>query len=60
MDIKTLLSFIQQSLELRISKQWFFYSTVTKTKDIKTMVSFIQLSLEVRMTKQWFLLFNSY
>jgi hypothetical protein len=54
-----MVSFIQHSLELRISKQWFFHSTVTRTKDIKTMVSFFQQSLEVRMSKQWFLLFNS-
>ena len=52
--------FIQQSLELRISKQWFFYSTVTRTKDIKTKVSFFQQSLELRISKQWFLLFNNH
>jgi hypothetical protein len=49
-----MVSFIQQSLELRMSKQWFllfnsqnkgyqhngfFYSTVTRTEDIKTIVS---------------------
>ena len=66
-----MVSFIQQSLELRISKQWFllfnshwtkgyqhsrvFYLTVTRTKDIKTMVSFIQQSLEQRISKQWFI-----
>jgi hypothetical protein len=60
--------FIQQSLELRISKQWvfsskshynkrfqnngLFYSTVTGTKDIKTIVYFIQQSLELRISKQ--------
>jgi hypothetical protein len=55
-----MVSFIQQSLELSISKQWFFYSTVTRTKDNKTMVSFIQQSLELRISKQWFLLFNSH
>ena len=43
--------FIQQSLELRISKQWLFYSTVNRTKDIKTIVSFIQQSLELRISK---------
>ena len=52
--------FIQQSLELRISKQWFFYSTVTRTKDIKTKVSFFQQSLELRISKQLFILFNSH
>ena len=51
-----MVSFIQQSLELRISNQWFllfnshqnkgyqinglFYLTVTRTKDIKTMFFF--------------------
>ena len=60
--------FIQQSLELRISKQWFllfnshqncgyqnnglFYPIVTRTKDIKLMVSFIQQSIELRISKQ--------
>ena len=53
-------SFIQQSLELRISIQCFFYSTVTRTKDIKTKVSFMLQSLELRKSKQWFLLFNSH
>ena len=73
-DIKTMVYFIQQSLEQRISKQWvslfnshqnkgyqnngIFYSTVTRTKDIKTMVSFIQQSLELMISKQWFLLFK--
>jgi hypothetical protein len=38
-----------QSLELRISKQRFFYTAVTRTEDIKTMVSFIQQSLEQRI-----------
>ena len=68
--------FIQQSLELRISTQWFilstshqnkgyqhngvFYSAVTRTKDIKTMVSFIQQSLELRISTQWFILSNSH
>ena len=55
-----MVSFIQQSLELRISKQWFFYSAVTRTEDIKTMVSFIQQSLERRISKQWFLLFYNH
>ena len=71
-----MVSFIQQSLELWISKQWFilsnshknkgyqnngfFYSTVNRAKDIKTMVSFIQQSLEQCISKQWFLLFNSH
>ena len=55
-----MVSFIQQSLELRISKQRLFYPTVTRTKDIKTMVSFIQQSIELRISKQWFLLFNSH
>jgi hypothetical protein len=40
---------IQQSIEQRISKQWLFYSTVTRTKDIKTMVSFILQSLDLRI-----------
>jgi hypothetical protein len=40
---------IQQSIEQRISKQWLFYSAVTRTKDIKTMVSFILQSLELRI-----------
>jgi hypothetical protein len=69
-----MVSFLQQSLELRISNQWFilfnshynkgyqhngvFYSMVTRTKDMNTMVSFIQPSLELRISKQWFLLFN--
>jgi hypothetical protein len=55
-----MMYFIQQSLELRISKQRLFYPTVTSTKDIKTMVSFIQHSLELRISKQWFILFNSH
>ena len=55
-----MVSFIQQSLELRISKQWFFYSAVTRTEDIKTMVSFIQQSLELRISKQWAILFSSH
>jgi hypothetical protein len=62
-----MVSFIQQTLELRISNQWFllfnshqnkgyqhngvFYSTVTRTKDIKSMVYFIQQSLELRVLK---------
>ena len=54
-----MVSFIQGSLELRISKQSFLL-TVTRTKDINTMVSFIQQSLELRISKQWFLLFNSH
>ena len=69
-------SFIQLSIELRISKQWFllfnshynrgyqnngfFYSIVTRTEDMKAMVSFIQQSLEQRISKQWFILFNSH
>jgi hypothetical protein len=68
--------FIQQSLKLRISKQWLplsnsnqnkgyqhnglFYSTVTRTNDMITMVSFILQSLELTISKQWFLLFNSH
>jgi hypothetical protein len=44
--------FIQQSLGLRISKQCFFYSAVTRTKDMKTMNSFIQQSPEERISKQ--------
>ena len=59
-DIKTMVYFILQSLELRVSKQWVFYSAVTRTKDIKTMVSFIQQSLELWISKQWFILFNSH
>ena len=55
-----MVSFIQQSLELRISKQCFCYPTVTRTADIKTMVSFIQQALELRISKQWYLLFNSH
>ena len=55
-----MVSFIQQSLELRISKQWFFYSAVTRTEDIKTIVSFIQQSLEHRISKQFFLLFYNH
>jgi hypothetical protein len=70
-----MVSFIQQSLELRISKQWFFYSAFTRTKDIKTMVYFIQVtrakdiktmisfilqSLELRISKQWVILFSSH
>jgi hypothetical protein len=62
-----MVSFILQSLELRISKQWFiltnshlnkghqnngfFYSVVTRTEDIKTMGYFIQHSLELRISK---------
>jgi hypothetical protein len=69
------VSFIQQSLELRISKQWFiltnsletkgyqnngfFYFAVTRTIYILTMVSFIQQSLELGISKQWFILFKS-
>ena len=69
-------SFIQQSLELMISKQWFllfnnhynweyqnnglFYSKVTRTQDINTMVYFIQQSLEQRISTQWCLLFSSH
>ena len=55
-----MVSFIQQSLELRISKQWILYSTVTRPKDINTVVSFIQQSLELRISKQWFILSNSH
>jgi hypothetical protein len=55
-----MMSFIQQSLELRISKQWFFYTAITRTEDIKTMVYFIQQSLELRISKQWSVLFNSH
>jgi hypothetical protein len=71
-----MVSFIQQSLELRISNQGFllfnshqnkgyqhndvFYSTVTGTNDIKSMVYFIQQSLELRISKQWFILFSSH
>jgi hypothetical protein len=55
-----MVSFIQQSLELRISKHGFFYSTVTRTKDIKTILYLIQQSLELRISKQWSLLFNSH
>ena len=55
-----MVSFIQQSLELRISNQWFLYSTVTRTKNINTMVHFIQQSLELRIPNQWFILFNSH
>ena len=58
-DINTMVSFIQGSLELRITKQ-IFVSTVTKTKDINTMVSFIQQSLVLRISTQWCLLFNSH
>ena len=47
--------FIQQSLELKISKHGFFYSAVTRTIDIKTMVSFIQQSLEQRIPRQGFI-----
>jgi hypothetical protein len=70
-----MVSFIQESIEQRISKQWFLlfnshqnkeyqnngfiYPIVTRTKDINTMVSFIQQSLELRISKQWFLLFSS-
>jgi hypothetical protein len=54
------VSFIQQSLEQRIPKQWFFYTAVTRTKDIKSMVSFIQQTLELRISNQWFILFNSH
>ena len=54
-----MVSFIQGSLELRISKQ-FVFSTVTKTKDINPKVSFIQQSLELRISNQLFLLFNSH
>ena len=54
-----MVSFIQQSIELRISKRWFSLFNSHKTKDIKTMVSFIQQSLDQRISKQWFLLFNS-
>ena len=43
--IKTMVSFIQQSLELRIYPNGFFHSTVTRIKDIKTIVYFIQQSL---------------
>jgi hypothetical protein len=62
-----MVSFIQQSLDLRIPKQWFllinshqskgyqnngfFYSAGTIAEDIKTMVSFIQQPLELRMSK---------
>jgi hypothetical protein len=55
-----MVSFIQQSLALRISKRFFFYSTVIRTKDVKTMVSFIKQSLELRMSKEWVLLFSSH
>ena len=54
-----MVSFIQQSPEVRISKEWFFYSAVTRTKDIKTLDSFIQQSLELRISKQLFILFNN-
>jgi hypothetical protein len=69
-----MVSFILQSLELRISKQWFiltnsletkgyqnngfFYSAVTRTMYIQTLVSFIQQSLELGISKQWFILFK--
>ena len=43
--------FIQQSLELRISNNGFFYSTVTRTEYIKIESSFIQQSLELRVSK---------
>ena len=65
-----MVSFILQSLELRISKQWFiltdsletkgyqhngvFYSAVNRTKNIKTTVYCIQQSLELRISKQWY------
>jgi hypothetical protein len=71
-----MVSFIQQSLERRISNQWFilfnshqnkgyqinglFYSTITRTKDINTMVSFIQQSLERKISNQRFILFSSH
>jgi hypothetical protein len=34
-DIKSMVSFIQQSLELRISKNGVFYSTVIRPNDIE-------------------------
>jgi hypothetical protein len=69
-----MVSFIQQSLERRISNQWFllfnshqnkgykhngfFYLTVTRTKDIKTMFFSIQQSLELRISTQCCVLFK--
>jgi hypothetical protein len=55
-----MVSFIQGSLEQRISNNGFFYSAVTRTMYIQTMVSFIQQSLEQRISKQWFILFKSH
>ena len=68
--------FIQQSLELRISNQWFilsnshwnkgyqnngfFYSAFTRTKDIKTMGYLIQQSLKLRISRKWCLLFKGH
>jgi hypothetical protein len=55
-----MVSFIQQSLEQRISKHGFFNSAVTRTGDVKTMGFFIQQALELRISKQWSVLFNSH
>ena len=59
-DIKTMVSFIQQSYIKGYQNNALFYSAVTRTKDIDPMVSFIQGSPEQRISKQWSVLFNSH
>jgi hypothetical protein len=55
-----MVSLIQQSLEVMISKHGFFNSALTRTEDVYAVVSFILQSLELRISKQWFILSNSH
>ena len=59
-DIKTMVSFIQQSYIKGYQNTGFFYSAVTITDNIKTMGYFIQQPLELRISTQWCLLFKGH